>query len=48
MYEFYIEYESYLGQSRATTVNADTESDARRIFAAQRPLSDITNIEKLG
>lgn len=34
-------------QELLTTISADTESDARRIFNAQRPLSDITSIEKL-
>lgn len=47
MYEFYIEYESYMGTNESTTISADTESDARRIFNTQRPLSDTTSIEKL-
>lgn len=48
MYEFYIEYESYMGTNENTTICADTEFDARRIFEAQRPLSEITRIRILG
>lgn len=47
MYEFYIKYESYMGSRESMTVMADTESDAKRIFNAQRPLSDIVSIEKV-
>ncbi|WP_188074746.1 hypothetical protein [Planococcus sp. ANT_H30] len=47
MYEFRIKYESYLGRDETMTITADTESDARRIFYAERPLSEINSIEKL-
>ncbi len=47
MQNFYIEYESYMGTNESMNISADTESDARRIFNALRPLSDITKIENL-
>ena len=47
MYEFYIEYESYVGKKGTMTLYADTESDAERLFYKERPLSDIIRIECL-
>lgn len=46
MYEFYIEFESYWGNRESMIVSADTESDARRVFHAMRPLSEIRNVER--
>ena len=47
MYDFYIKYESYMGDYDTMVISADTISDAKRIFYAQRPLSDIVDIEML-
>lgn len=46
MNTFIIEYESYQGNIDSMTINADTEADAKRIFYAKRPLSDIKKIER--
>jgi hypothetical protein len=45
MSEFVIEYESYTGRVDVMSVWADTERDARRIFEAYRPLSEIRKID---
>lgn len=45
MNRYVIEYESYLGRIETTTIYADTERDARRIFDTERPLSEIRNVD---
>lgn len=47
MNEYQIKYESYLGRTETTTINADTDSDARRIFYAERPLSEIESVTRI-
>lgn len=46
MNEFFIEYESYMGHNDSMTIRAYIESDARRIFIAQRALSEIIKISR--
>lgn len=48
MNEYRIKYESYLGRTETTTINADTDSDARRIFYTERPLSEIESVTRIG
>lgn len=44
MNTFQIEYKSYMGDIETMTVNADTKADAKRIFNALRPLSEIREV----